>query len=96
MAMLMTITASCFWLLAVASEIYERVLYDQLQEHLVLRGAMPPELFGFMSKHSQTHALCSSYEAIKHSRRSDKCVVPMYVLRALRRRIYKENLPLGA
>ena len=61
-------------LLAVASKIYERVIYDRLQEQLVHRGALPAELFGFMSKHSQTHALYSSYEAIKHSRRTGKCV----------------------
>ena len=61
-------------LLAVASKLYERVLYNRLEELLVHRGRMPAELFGFISKHSQTHALYSAYEAIKHNRRAGKCV----------------------
>ena len=62
-------------LLSVAGNIYERVVYNRLNELLVHRQRLPAELLGFMSKHGQRHTLYPAYESIKHNRRAGKCVV---------------------
>ena len=49
--------------------------YCRLEEQLVHRGALPEEMFGFISKHGQNHALYTAYESIKHNRRIGKTVV---------------------
>ena len=38
--------------------------YKRLEEAIVNRGKLPPELYGFLRQHSQTHALFSAVEAI--------------------------------
>ena len=62
-------------LLDVMGKLYERVAYCRLEEQLVHRGALPEEMFGFISKHGQNHALYTAYESIKHNRRIGKTVV---------------------
>ena len=62
-------------LLDVASKLYERVNYKRLEESVVSRGKLPAELYGFLRQHSQSHALFSAIEAIKHNRRMGRYVV---------------------
>eukprot|EP00935_MAST-01C_sp_MAST-1C-sp1_P001766 g1766.t1 len=62
-------------LLDVMGKLYERVIYSRLEEQLVNRGVIPAEMYGFVRKHGQNHALYAAYESIKHNRRMGNTVV---------------------